>query len=58
MIVLFIPSGNSVSDVFPQPITSSVPPNWAIAVIAAAAGVTLLWVTAIFILVGFYLASN
>ncbi len=46
-----------MSDVFPQPMesdsasASSIPPNWAIAIIAAAAAVTLLWGTAIFILV-------
>ena len=44
--------GNSVSDVFPQPLElTSVPPNWAIAIIAAAAGVTFLWILALFILV-------
>ena len=39
--------------VFPKPVdsTMSIPPNWAIAVIVAAAGVTILWIIVIVILV-------
>ena len=49
-----------VNGVFPQPMelnsesASSIPPNWAIAIIAAASGVTLLWGIAIFVLVNIF----
>lgn len=49
----YVLTGN-VSGAFPTPydLSNEVLPSWAIAVVSAAAGVTLLWVIAIILLVG------
>lgn len=55
-----IDAGNlsSSTAVFPQPMEPAAAsvPDWAIAIIVAAAGVTFIWLVAIFALVSFYIA--
>lgn len=53
IIILHTAGNSSSSSVFPQALepNSSVPPPWAIAIIAAAAGVTFMWISALLVLV-------